>query len=36
MWGVEVEFEWYPEFVQGLTFDGAYSYLNTEVTNGSE
>jgi iron complex outermembrane receptor protein len=36
IWGAEVEFEWYPEFLTGLLVDGAYSYLNTEVKNGSE
>jgi len=36
MWGAEVEFEWYPEALPGVSFDGAYSFLDTEVANGSE
>jgi len=36
IWGAEVEFEWYPDMLPGVSIDGAYSYLNTEVENGSE
>jgi outer membrane receptor protein involved in Fe transport len=36
IWGAELEFEWYPEALPGVSFDGAYSYLNTEVAGGSE
>lgn len=36
IWGAEVEFEWYPDMLPGVSIDGAYSYLNTEVDSGSE
>jgi outer membrane receptor protein involved in Fe transport len=36
IWGAEVEFEWYPDMLPGVSIDGAYSYLDTEVENGSE
>jgi iron complex outermembrane receptor protein len=36
IWGAEVEFEWYPDMLPGVSFDGSYSYLNTEVASGSE
>jgi outer membrane receptor protein involved in Fe transport len=36
MWGAEIEFEWYPDMLPGVSIDGAYSYLDTEVANGSE
>lgn len=36
IWGAELEFEWYPQALPGISFDGAYSYLNTEVAGGSE
>ena len=35
IWGAEVEFEWYPDRLPGVSFDGSYSYLNSEVANGS-
>ena len=35
MWGAEIEFEWYPDMLPGVSIDGAYSYLNTEVKAGS-
>lgn len=36
IWGAEVEFEWYPDMLPGVSIDGAYSYLDTEVDSGSE
>ena len=36
IWGAEVEFEWYPDMLPGVSFDGSYSYLNSEVAGGSE
>lgn len=36
MWGAEIEFEWYPDMLPGVSFDGAYSYLDTEVKSGAE
>ena len=36
IWGAEIEFEWYPDMLPGVTLDGSYSYLNTEVASGSE
>lgn len=34
IWGVELEGMWLPEAVPGMQIDFAYSYLNTEVTDG--
>ena len=31
--GVEGDFTWLPENVEGLTLSGAFSFLNTEITN---
>jgi outer membrane receptor protein involved in Fe transport len=36
MWGAEIEFEWYPDMLPGVSIDGAYSFLDTEVANGAE
>lgn len=35
IWGVELEFEWYPNLLPGVSFDGSYSYLDTEVDGGN-
>lgn len=34
IWGAELESEWRPEAVPGLSLNAAYSYLNAEVTDG--
>lgn len=34
IWGIELESEWRPEAVPGLSLNAAYSYLNAEVTEG--
>jgi outer membrane receptor protein involved in Fe transport len=36
IWGAELEFEWYPDMLPGVSLDGSYSYLNTEVASGAE
>lgn len=34
IWGAEIEGMWLPEAVPGMQIDFAYSYLNTEITDG--
>ena len=34
IWGIELESEWRPEGVPGLSLNAAYSYLNSEVSEG--
>ncbi len=35
IWGLELEFAWNPEFAPNLSFDGAYSHLDTELQSGT-